>query len=196
MTDTAEAKESAKLAPLHSDTTPLKWVKDNLFNNIMNSVITVVLGVLVVFLLVQGFGWIANEEWEIVRVNLRNFMVGQFPSDELWRLWTSAFLLIGTFSLGTSAMAHNAYDDANEKGLVAERSTLLNLLGRFWPVLAFITLMVSFSETLLPVLGVIAGVSGIVVARFAGWALPVPIRSRAVPLFRWRSSPEPVAWSH
>jgi general L-amino acid transport system permease protein len=182
MTDTAEAKESAKLAPLHSDTTPLKWVKDNLFNNIMNSVITVVLGVLVVFLLVQGFGWIANEEWEIVRVNLRNFMVGQFPSDELWRLWTSAFLLIGTFSLGTSAMAHNAYDDANEKGLVAERSTLLNLLGRFWPVLAFITLMVSFSETLLPVLGVIAGVSGIVVARFAGWALPVPIRSRAVPL--------------
>ncbi|MGK0276886.1 MAG: hypothetical protein ACI9N0_003285, partial [Ilumatobacter sp.] len=182
MTDTAAANEVKKLAPLHSDTTPLKWVKDNLFNNIVNSVITVVLGVLVVFLLVQGFGWIANEEWEIVRVNLRNFMVGQFPSDELWRLWTSAFLLIGTFSLGTSAMARNAYDDANEKGLVAQRSSLLNLLGRFWPVLAFITLMVSFSETLLPVLGVIGGVGGVVVARFAGWALPVPVRSRAIPL--------------
>jgi general L-amino acid transport system permease protein len=180
-TETAN-NEASKLAPLHSDTTPAKWVKDNLFNNIMNSVITVVLGVLVVFLLVQSFGWIAAEEWEIVRVNLRNFMVGQFPSDELWRLWTSGFLLIGTFSLGTSAMAHNAYDDANEKGLVAERSSLLNLLGRFWPVLAFITLIVSFSETWPPVLGVIAAAVGIVVARLAGWALVVPVRSRAVPL--------------
>jgi len=182
MTDTAKAKESANLAPLHSDTTPAKWVKNNLFNNIMNSVITVVLGVVVVFPVVQSFGWIAGEEWEIVRVNLRNFMVGQFPSDELWRLWTSAFLLIGTFGIGTAAMAHNAYDDANEKGLVAERPSLLNLLARFWPVLAFVALMVSFSETLPPVVGVIAGVGAIVASRLVGWALPASIRSLAVPM--------------
>ena len=182
MTDTAEAKESAKLAPLHSDTTPAKWVKDNLFNNVTNSVITVVLGVLVVFLLVQSFGWIANEEWEIIRVNLRNFMVGQFPSDELWRLWTSAFVLIATFGIGTSAMAHNSHDDAIEKGLVAERSSLLDLLSRFWPILAFVALVVSFAKTWPPVLGVIAGFSAIVVTRFVGWALPAPIRSRAVPM--------------
>ena len=181
MTDTAAAKESAKLAPLHSDTTPAKWVKDNLFNNIMNSIITVVLGIVVVFLFVRSFGWIAGEEWEIIRVNLRNFMVGQFPSDELWRLWTSAFILIATFSIGTSAMAHNSHDNAAEKGLDAERSSLLNLLNRFWPVLAFVALVVSFAKTLPPVLGVIAGVCAIVVGRFAGWALPKPIRSRAVP---------------
>jgi general L-amino acid transport system permease protein len=182
MTDTAEAKESAKLAPLHSDTTRAKWVKDNLFNNVMNSIITVVLGVVVVFLLVQSFGWIANEEWEIIRVNLRNFMVGQFPSDELWRLWTSAFVLIATFGIGTSAMAHNSHDDAIEKGLVAERSSLLDLLSRFWPILAFVALVVSFAKTWPPVLGVIAGVGAIVVTRFVGWALPAPIRSRAVPM--------------
>ena len=182
MTDTAEAKESAKLAPLHSDPTPAKWVKDNLFNNVMNSIITVVLGVVVVFLLVQSFGWIANEEWEIIRVNLRNFMVGQFPSDELWRLWTSAFVLIATFGIGTSAMAHNSHDDAIEKGLVAERSSLLDLLSRFWPILVFVALVVSFAKTWPPVLGVIAGFSAIVVTRFVGWALPAPIRSRAVPM--------------
>jgi general L-amino acid transport system permease protein len=182
MTDTAEAKESAKLAPLHSDTTPAKWVKDNLFNNVMNSIITVVLGVVVVFLLVQSFGWIANEEWEIIRVNLRNFMVGQFPSDELWRLWTSAFVLIATFGIGTSAMAHNSHDDATEKGLVTERSSLLDLLSRFWPILVFVALVVSFAKTWPPVLGVIAGFSAIVVTRFVGWALPAPIRSRAVPM--------------
>jgi general L-amino acid transport system permease protein len=182
MTDTAEAKESAKLAPLHSDTTPAKWVKDNLFNNVMNSIITVVLGVVVVFLLVQSFGWIANEEWEIIRVNLRNFMIGQFPSDELWRLWTSAFVLIATFGIGTSAMAHNSHDDATEKGLVTERSSLLDLLSRFWPILVFVALVVSFAKTWPPVLGVIAGFSAIVVTRFVGWALPAPIRSRAVPM--------------
>ncbi|MDA3031350.1 MAG: amino acid ABC transporter permease [Actinomycetota bacterium] len=175
-----EARESANHTPLHSDTTPAKWVKDNLFNNVMNSIITVVLGVVVVFLLVQSFGWVAGEEWEIVRVNLRNFMVGQFPSDELWRLWTSAFLLIGTFGIGTAAMAHSAYDDANEKGLVGERPSLLSLLGRFWPVLAFIALMVSFSQTLPPVLGVIGGVGAIIASRFVGWALPASIRSLAV----------------
>ncbi|MEZ7962207.1 MAG: amino acid ABC transporter permease [Ilumatobacter sp.] len=182
MTDTAEAKESAKLAPLHSDTTPAKWVKDNLFNNVMNSIITVLLGVVVVFLLVQSFGWIANEEWEIIRVNLRNFMIGQFPSDQLWRLWTSAFVLIATFGIGTSARAHNSHDDAAEKGLVIERSSLLDLLSRFWPILVFVALVVSFAKTWPPVLGVIAGVSGIVVTRFAGWALPAPIRSRAIPM--------------
>jgi general L-amino acid transport system permease protein len=182
MADTAEAKEAAQLAPLHSDTTPMQWVKDNLFNNVISSIITVVLGLVVVFLLVQGFGWIAAEEWEIVRVNLRNFMVGQFPSDELWRLWASAYVLIATFSIGTSAMGHNAYDDALEKGLVGKRSSLLDLLRRFWAVLAFIVLMVSFAETFLPVLGVIAGIGAIVLSRFVGWALPPAIRSRTIAL--------------
>jgi general L-amino acid transport system permease protein len=181
LSDTAH-REAAKLAPLHSDTTPTKWVKDNLFNNIMNSVITIVLGFLVIYLLVQAFGWIAGENWEIIRVNLRNFMVGQFPSDELWRLWTSAYILIATVGIGTSAMAHNSNDDAVEKGLVAERSSLLDLLRRFWAILAFVGLMVSFAETFLPVLGVIAGIGILVVSRLIGWALPRPIRSRSVAL--------------
>ncbi len=148
----------------------------------MNSVITIVLSFVVAYLAVQAFGWIAGEEWEIIRVNLRNFMVGQFPSDELWRLWTSAYILIATFAIGTSAMGHNSHDDAIEQGLVTERSSLLDLLRRFWAVLAFIGLMVSFAETFLPVLGVLAGIGVLVVSRIIGWALPPAIRSRSVSL--------------
>lgn len=184
------AGESAYLGPeitkvlaedtraLHSDQTPAEWVKDNLFNSVFNSIITVVLGAATIYLLVQGALWVANEEWEIIRVNLRNFMVGRFPSDELNRLWVSAYILIGAVGVGAAAVGHNTYEDAIEKGLEAERTTPLDLLRRFWPVLVFIALVVSFARTAPPILGVIGGLVLFVVARYAGWALPAAVRAR------------------
>ena len=108
------AGESAYLGPeitkvlaedkraLHGDQTPAEWIKDNLFNSVFNSIITVVLGAGTVFLLVQGALWILDEEWAIIRVNLRNFMDGRFPNDELSRLWISAYILIGAVGIGAA----------------------------------------------------------------------------------------------
>ncbi|NND73402.1 MAG: amino acid ABC transporter permease [Ilumatobacter sp.] len=179
-TDITLALAARDEAPLHSDTTPGKWVKDNLFNSVMNSIITVVLGVAVIFLLTRAAQWVISEEWRIIQVNLRNFMVGQFPRDELWRLWWSAYVLIVGIGGGVGALAHNAEDDAREKGLEYKRSSWLDLLRRFWPVLAFVALMTSFARTWLPYVGVLVALALVVAARTAGWAMPAPVRARAV----------------
>ena len=70
--------------PLHSDQTPSQWVKNNLFSSVLNTVITVFSAAFAGMVLYFGIRWTINVEWEIVRANLRNFMIGQFPKEELW----------------------------------------------------------------------------------------------------------------
>jgi general L-amino acid transport system permease protein len=166
--------------PPRNSKSPAVWVQEHLFNNVMNSIITVVLGAVIVFLAFKGAVWIIDEQWDIFRVNLRNFMIGQFPPDELWRPWVSGFLLLGSVSLAASAMARTNHDVAVDQGLPAERSSWLDLLRRTWPVLAFVALMLSFAETWLPRLGILAAIGLVVGGRILGWALPYAVRSRAV----------------
>jgi general L-amino acid transport system permease protein len=77
---------------------PVKWVRDNLFNNWFNSVLTVVLLPLVFFALVNIVLWIFTEaNWRAVTQFPLLYAVGQYPRDELWRvgvgLSSMAFLL-------------------------------------------------------------------------------------------------------
>ena len=143
--------------PLHSDQTPSQWVKNNLFSSVLNTAITVVSAAFAGAILYFGIRWAINVEWEIVRANLRNFMIGQFPKDELWRPWAGGLTLVAAVGLGSAGMARTSFDDATEKGLPAERPTWTALLRRFWPILAFIFLVLTFTRTIQPTLGVLAG---------------------------------------
>lgn len=70
------------------------WVKANLFNNALNTVITVVLAVVIVFAVFQVVRWVFTvAEWEVVRRNLTLFMMGLFDRDEQWRLVASVLLV-------------------------------------------------------------------------------------------------------
>ncbi len=162
--------------PLHSDQTPAEWVKNNLFSSALNSVITVLSAAFAGLVLYFGIQWAVNEEWEIIRSNLRNFMIGQFPKDELWRPWAGGLALVGSVGLGSAGMARNAFDDAIEKGLPTERPTWLGLVRRFWSILAFIVIVLTFTRTILPTLGVLAGLGLFVAGRLIGWSLPVGAR--------------------
>ena len=162
--------------PLHSDQTPSQWVKNNLFSSALNTAITVVSAAFAGAILYFGIRWAVNVEWEIVRANLRNFMVGQFPKDELWRPWAGGLALVATVGSGSAGMARTSFDDATEKGLPAVRPTWTALLRRFWPILAFIFLVLTFTRTIQPTLGVLAGLGLFVAGRLIGWHLPSGIR--------------------
>jgi His/Glu/Gln/Arg/opine family amino acid ABC transporter permease subunit len=123
-----------------------------------------------------GVGWALNVDWEIVRANLRNFMIGQFPKDELWRPWAGGLALVAGVGVGSAGMARNAFDDATDKGLSTERPTWIGLLRRFWPILAFIGLVLTFTRTIQPTLGVLAGLGLFVAGRVIGWNMPQSIR--------------------
>ena len=173
---TIEETDSGVDRPLHSDQTPREWVQNNLFSSALNSGISVVSAVFAGLVLYFGVGWALNVDWEIVRANLRNFMIGQFPKDELWRPWAGGLALVAGVGVGSAGMARNAFDDATDKGLSAERPTWIGLLRRFWPILAFIGLVLTFTRTIQPTLGVLAGLGLFVAGRVIGWNMPHSIR--------------------
>ncbi|MBP3041514.1 amino acid ABC transporter permease [Bacillaceae bacterium Marseille-Q3522] len=78
------------------------WLKNHLFNNWLNSFITVVTAVVSFYILyhVARFVFI-TADWTVISDNFRLLMVGQFPVAELWRVWTGLILL--SILLGTSA---------------------------------------------------------------------------------------------
>jgi general L-amino acid transport system permease protein len=83
-----------QVAPVRPPLTPGEWVRRNLFSSWFNGILTVVSGGLVLFL---GFRLVRfvffSADWSVLRANLRVYMVGRFPQDELWRVWAVAFFL-------------------------------------------------------------------------------------------------------
>jgi general L-amino acid transport system permease protein len=147
-------------------TSPGQWVRENLLSSPLNVVLTVVFGVIVGWLVFSLARWVlVTAEWTIVRVNLRLFMVGRFPSDQLWRLWVSGYLVAAAAGLvgvalvraatppgangdaGTDADAAAA-DDAEPAAWTAR----LSWLHRFWPALLAVVVILSFTRTVQPAL--------------------------------------------
>ncbi|MGD8402951.1 MAG: amino acid ABC transporter permease [Anaerolineales bacterium] len=80
---------------------PVKWVRDNLFNNWYNSLLTVVLLPIIFFTLVNIILWIFTEaDWRAVTQFPMLYAVGQYPRDQLWRVGVGLSVII--FFLGAS----------------------------------------------------------------------------------------------
>lgn len=79
---------------------PLGWMRKNLFSNWFNSLLTIISLWLVIQITAGMFTFIVNANWKVVTVNLRLFMVGRYPIEEVWRIMTS--LSLAAFLLGAS----------------------------------------------------------------------------------------------
>ena len=80
---------------------PVKWVRNNLFNNWYNSLLTVVLLPVVFFTLVNIILWVFTEaDWRAVTQFPLLYAVGQYPRDQLWRVGVGLSSII--FMLGAS----------------------------------------------------------------------------------------------
>jgi general L-amino acid transport system permease protein len=91
--------------PPARDLTPREWVRANLASSPLNAVLTVLVGLGVAWLVYRLVRWVfVTADWAIVRVNLRLFMVGQFPTDQLWRLWVAGYILVATVGLAVGAV--------------------------------------------------------------------------------------------
>lgn len=65
----------------------VKWIKDNLFNGVLNSIVTIVLFPAVIYLLVQIVKWVLfGANWQAVSQFPMLYAVGQYPRDQLWRV--------------------------------------------------------------------------------------------------------------
>ena len=104
---------SQEVRPPSSSTSPVAWVKKNLFSTWYNSILTV-LSLLLIYWLVSGLiSWIFTEaDWGVVRANLRLFFVGRYPAKLLWRTWTSLGVMVtmGGLTWGTIAGDSKLFD--------------------------------------------------------------------------------------
>lgn len=76
------------------------WLKNNLFKDWKNAILTIVTLMFTIYLLANIGEFLFASEWNVVTDNLRLLFVGQFPIEEIWRLWVS--LLFMSVLLGTS----------------------------------------------------------------------------------------------
>ena len=78
-----------------SSSTPLRWLRRNLFNTWLNSLLTIAcLG-----LLYQGItgvvSWVTTKaQWSVVSTNLQLFLIGRYPGNQSWRIWAALAIAI------------------------------------------------------------------------------------------------------
>lgn len=80
---------------------PFPWLRENLFGNWVNSLLTIVSLTILYFVLVNVVRWVfITADWRPVTGAPLLFLIGQYPRDQLWRPGLS--LLMGAFMIGMS----------------------------------------------------------------------------------------------
>jgi general L-amino acid transport system permease protein len=134
----------------------------------MGAVFVVALWWLVRFLFATDF--------EILKVNLALMMVGGFPRDQLWR--PALALILTAFLIGLIAgmATASAVDRSRRSGVEFEPAGPITLLRRFWPVLAFVLVVLLLTQTLTPwLVGGASLVAGLL-AYWVGRVIPATVR--------------------
>jgi general L-amino acid transport system permease protein len=74
--------------------TLLGWLYKNFFSTWYNALLTVLAAALLYAIARPLIAWVLFQaRWQVIQVNLRLLMVGQYPSAQLWRVWLCLFLL-------------------------------------------------------------------------------------------------------
>jgi general L-amino acid transport system permease protein len=82
------------LPPPRTTIGPTAWLRRNLFSGWVSSLMTsLVVGLLLVLAINIGQWALTEARWDVVSRNLRLFLVGQYPADQLWRIWLALALL-------------------------------------------------------------------------------------------------------
>lgn len=156
---------------------PLEWVRRNLFNSPLNTVITVVLAPISVYLLYRFFRFVlVTGNWSPVSRNLELFMISQFPRDERWRLVAQAVLAAAAIGLSVGLNGKRARIVAERTGQPLLMRSWRTYAASYWSIVLFVgVLLVGFSRTAGPYLlvaGVLAaGLVGFLIGRVTPAAL-------------------------
>jgi general L-amino acid transport system permease protein len=79
---------------------PFAWLRKNLFSTWYNIALTLLAAWLLYLLLKPAVQWATTEaRWGVIEANLTLFMIGQYPRDQIWRVWLTIFLLAGLIGL-------------------------------------------------------------------------------------------------
>lgn len=155
-------------APVKEPETPLEWVKLNLFSGPFNTILTLISLALALFVITKLFDFLfLDGDWEVLRANMKGYMVGAFPIEEVWRVWASLYVV--------TLLAGLTWGSGDRRVVMTPRKTVIAVM-----VAGAAVLIVGFTATttLVRVLAVLVplviGV-GSVVGRALGQKLRRPL---------------------
>ncbi|MGH2404742.1 MAG: amino acid ABC transporter permease, partial [bacterium] len=93
------ATPAVALPPPDQRLGPLAWAQRNLFDGWLNSVLTIGAAVVLGWMAAALWRWTADAHWNVVTDNLRLWMVGLLPLNQVWRAWWAAGLIIAAAGL-------------------------------------------------------------------------------------------------
>ncbi len=90
------AIDSVEMKPPQLIMGPLTWLRRNLFSSWYNLALTLLAAWLLYLLIKPAVQWATTEaRWGVIKANLTLFLVGQYPRDQIWRVWLTIFILAG-----------------------------------------------------------------------------------------------------
>ncbi len=85
------------------------WAKENLFSNTTNSILTVLTGLLIIWVVVSlGIWAFTQAKWNVIPANFRILMTGSFPTEQLWRTWTALIVVCAASGLHWGSLSRGA----------------------------------------------------------------------------------------
>lgn len=173
---TATQAPERETAPVRSSSRGAAWARANLFSSWFNTLLTIVMGGIALWAGVSIARFLATADLTIIEANLRLFMVGQFPADQLWRPWLATTFIAILVGGAGGLLAGDAGQRAEESGVPYRPTRLLDIVRRFWPIIALVVILLLFTTTPTPTILTI----GITIlglgAYYAGRAVPAGVR--------------------
>ena len=163
------ARQQQDDKPPSKKQSPGEWVQSNLFNTKMNTAITVILTPIALYLAYRFARFVfVTGQWEVLDVNLRLFMTGTYPQEEIWRI---AWQVIGSATaagLVAGLLRSAARDKAIETGEPMVQTSIREYLSSYWSIALFVGIcMVFFVNTAGPWMVLVGSIVGAVV----GWLI-------------------------
>lgn len=126
------------------------WARANLFSNTFNTLLTIVMGGVALWVAVTVVRFLATADFTIIETNLRLFMVGEFPVDQLWRPWLATAFIALLIGGSAGMLAGDARQRAARSGVTYRETRLRDIVRRFWPIIALVVILLLFTSTLTP----------------------------------------------
>ena len=95
-----------------------KWIRDNLFGSISNSILTILAATLLYFMITNAASWMLfTADWRPVTQSPLLYVIGQYPRDQMWRVGTALTMI--AFMTGVSWGKWNGFVKGISIGIAA-----------------------------------------------------------------------------